>query len=58
MTKPGLNKVSIFDTSEFAKKNDLACLKSAIDGLDIDKLKAISVDLSKVSNVVNNEVFK
>ena len=55
LTKPDLSKAGSVDTSEYAKKTDLASLKSDIDGLDIDKLKALSADLSKLSNVVNNE---
>ena len=42
------------DTSEFAKKNDLAGLKSDVDELNIDKFKTVPVDLSKQSNEVDN----
>ena len=45
------------DTSKFAKKVDLAILKSEIDKLDIDKLKSTPVDIIKL-NDVKNEVFK
>ena len=41
-----------------AAKSDLACLKAEIEKLDVDKLSTIPVDLSKLSNVVNNEVVK
>ena len=34
------------DTSDFAKKTDLANLKSDVDKLDIDKLKNIPSNLS------------
>ena len=34
----------MLDTSEFAKKTDLASLKSDIDELDIDKLKTVPVE--------------
>ena len=37
-----------WDTSEFAN----------VDEWDIDKLKTVSVDLSKLSNVVNSDVKK
>ena len=33
-------------------------LKSEVDKIDVDKLKTISVDLSKLSNVVNRDVVK
>ena len=36
----------------------LSNLKSKVDKLDIDKLAPVSVDLSKLSNVVKNEVVK
>ena len=38
-TKSGLKTATGVDTSEFAKKIDLADLKSDVDKLDIDKLK-------------------
>ena len=38
--KPNLNAAGV-DTSKFAKKVDLANLKSNVDKLDIDKLKKI-----------------
>ena len=46
------------DTSNLAAKSDLASLKAETDKIDIDKLKTVPVDLSKLSNVVNNEVVK
>ena len=46
------------DTSDFAKKTDLAHLKSNVDKLDIDKLVPASVDFSKLSYVVKNDVVK
>ena len=39
---------------QFAKKDDLANLKSEVEELDIAKLKTIPTDLSKQSNVVKN----
>ena len=45
------------DTSQFAKRVDLSSLKSEIDKLDIDKLKPVPTDLSKLSNVVDNDVI-
>ena len=46
------------NTSYFAKKFDLANLKSYIDKLDIVKWKSTTIDLSKLGNVVNNDVVK
>ena len=40
------------------KKVDLAHLNSDVDDLDIDKLKTFPVDLSKLSDIVKNEVVK
>ena len=36
--------------------NNLSNIKSKVDKLDIDKLAPLPVDLSKLSNVVKNEV--
>ena len=46
------------DTSSFALKTNLANLKTEVDKLDIDKLVPIPVDLSKLSDLVKNDVFK
>ena len=46
------------DTSKLAAKSDLASLKDEIDKIDVDKLKTVPVDLSKLSSVVNNQVVK
>ena len=42
----------------FALKTNLASLKTQVDKLDIDKLVPVPVDLSKLSDVVNNDVVK
>ena len=57
-TKADLKNATGVDTFEFAKKVDLASLKSEIDKLDIGKLETTSVDLSKLSDAVKNEVVK
>ena len=44
--------------TKFAKKADLANLKSDVDDLDIDKSKIVPVDLNKLNNVVKNVVIK
>ena len=54
------------DASQFFKKDDLSNLKSGVDKLDIDKLaeldadelKPVPVDLSKLSDVVKNDVVQ
>ena len=40
------------------KKNDLVSLKIKIGSLDGDELKTVPVDLSNLSNVVNNDFVK
>ena len=50
--KTDLKKTTGFDISEFAKNVDYANLKSGVDDLDIDKLKSVLVDLSKIRIVV------
>ena len=57
-TKTGLKNVIHVDTSSFALKTNLATLKTEVDKLDIDKLAPVPVDLSKLSNVVKNDVKK
>ena len=56
-TKYDLKNSTGVDTSQFSK-NDLANLKSDVDKLDIDKLKTVPVDLSKLMNAANNCVIK
>ena len=56
--KSDLKNATDVDVSEFAKKTDLASLKPKIDKLDIDELEIFPVDISKLSNVVKNEVVK
>ena len=46
------------DVSSFALKSNLASLKTKVDKLDIDKLVPIPVDLSKLSDLVKNDVVK
>ena len=36
----------------------MACLKTKVDDLDVDKFKTCPAELSKLSNVVDNDVFK
>ena len=57
-TKSDLKNVSHVDVSSFALKSSLAKLKTEVDKLDINKLIPIPVDLSKLSDVVKNDVVK
>ena len=57
-TKADVKNISHVDTSSFALKTNLANLKTEVDKLDIDKLVPVPTDLSKLSNVVKNDVVK
>ena len=57
-TKTDLKNVTHVDTSSFALKTNSANLKTEVDKLDIDKLAPVPVDLSKLSDVVKNDVIK
>ena len=71
-TKADLKNATAVNTSDCAKTIDLASLKSDVDKLHMDKLKIVSsslsnlkskldtipVNLSKLSNVVKNDVVK
>ena len=56
--KTDIKNISHVDTSSFALKTNLAGLKTEVDKLGIDKLVPIPVDLSKLSDVVQNDVVK
>ena len=71
-TETDLKNATRLETTPFAKKTDLTNLKSDVDKLDIDELKnlpfglsslknkvdKLDVDLSKLSDVVKNDVVK
>ena len=57
-TKDDIKNMTHVDTSSFALKTSLANLKNEVDKLDVDKLKPIPTDLSKLSNVVKNYVVE
>ena len=46
------------NTSSFALKSNSASLKIEVDKLDINKLAPVPLDLSKLSDVVRNDVVK
>ena len=56
--KTDLIDVTQVDTLRFALKTNLACLKTEVDKFDIDKLAPVPVDLSKLSDVVKNDLVK
>ena len=58
VTKADIKNIPHVDTSSFAWKTNLANLKTEVDKLDLDKLVPIPTDLSKLSNVVENDVVK
>ena len=51
-TKADLKNVTGVDTSKFAKKVDLANLKSDVDKWDIDKLKNVPSNLNNLKNKI------
>ena len=53
-----IKNISHVDISTFALKTNLANLKTEVDELDIDKLAPVPVDLTKLSDVVKNDVVK
>ena len=52
-----LKGATAIDTSTLASKTDLASRKTKVDGLDVDKIKAIPTDSSKLSNAVDSDVM-
>ena len=52
-TKTDLKNATEIDTSSFAKKVNLASLKSNVDKLDIDKLKNLPTNLSNLKSKVD-----
>ena len=57
-TKTDLKNITLIDTSSFALKTNLASIKTEVDKLDNDKLAPVPVDLSKLTDVVKNNVVK
>ena len=51
--KSNLKNAAGVDTSDFAKKADLASLKADVLQLDIDKLKKVPIDLSSLKSKVD-----
>ena len=57
-TKDDIKNITHFDASSFALKTNVANLKTTVDKLDIDKLKPVPTDLSKLNNVVKMMLLK
>ena len=57
-TKTDLKNVTHVDVSSFASKTNLAELKTEVDKIDTDKLKAAPTDLAKLNNAIENDVVK
>ena len=57
-TKTDLKNVTYVDTQSFASKTNLPSLETEVDKLDIDKLSPASVELNKLSDVVNHGFVK
>ena len=57
-TKTDLKGATRDDTSNVAAKFDLASLKAELDKIGVDKLRTVSIDLSKLSNALNSDVVK
>ena len=58
VTKADIKNVTHVDTSSFELKSNWTSLKTEVYKLDIGKLVAVPVDLSKQSDVVKNDVVK
>ena len=57
-TKTDLKNATGVDASKLAAKCDLTNLETKVDKIDVEKLKTFPVNLSKLRNVINNEVVK
>ena len=57
-TKANLKNVTDVDTLSFALKANLASRKTKVDKLDVDKLVPVPIDMSKLIDVVKNDVVK
>ena len=57
-TKTDCKNLTQVDTLRFALKTNVVSLKTEVDKSDIDKLVPVPVNLSKLSDVVKNDVVK
>ena len=56
-TKLDIKNISHVDISSFVLKTNLACLKTEVDKLDIDKLVPVPVDLSELIFILKTFYF-
>ena len=57
-TRKDIKDITHVDASSYALKTNLAALKTEVDKINTNKLKAVPNDLAKLSNVVRNDVVK
>ena len=57
-TKTDLKNITHVDVSSFARKTNLAALKTEVDKIDTDKLKTAPTDLAKLTNAIENDLVK
>ena len=57
-TKTDIKNISHVDTSSFSLKSNLTSLKTEVGKSDINQLVLVPVDLSKLNDVVKNDVVK
>ena len=57
-TKDDVKNITHVDVSSFASKANLEVLKTEVDKIDVDKLKATPTDLAKLTNAVENDLVK
>ena len=57
-TKDDVKNITHVDVSSFASKTNLAALKTEVDKIDVDKLKATPTDLAKLTNAVEIDLVK
>ena len=56
--KKDIKDITHVDVNDYASKTNLAASKTEVAKIDTDKLKTVSNDLAKLSNVVKNDVVK
>ena len=57
-TKDDVKNITHVDVSSFASKTNLAALKTEVDKIDADKLKATPADFAKLANAIEDDVVK
>ena len=56
--KAGLKAAAIIDIPTLELKKDLASFKTKEDNIDVEKLYTVHPDLSKLSNILDNDVVR